>query len=138
MILADTHALVWWQSGSRRLPRSLRARLDSGSMVHVSSVSCWEVATLVARGRVEIDRPLRQWVADMASPASPIELVPLDPYAAVLAADLDAAGFHADPADRLLYATALTLGVPFATADERMHEFSRGAPSPLRVACIWR
>lgn len=138
MILADTHALVWWQAGSRRLPRSVRSRFDRGSVVHVSSVSCWEVATLVSKGRVELDRPLRQWVADMADPTTSIGLVPLDPYAAVLAAELDVTGFHRDPADRLLYATALTLGIPFATADERMHDFSHKAPSPLRVACLWR
>ena len=137
MILLDTHALVWWQAGSERLPRRLRERIDAASSVHVSAVSCWEVATLVARGRIRLDRPLRQWVSDMGDPANTVTLVPLDPFAAVLAADLDAAGFHPDPADRLLYAPAHGLGVPFATADARMRRFASDAPTHLRVACVW-
>lgn len=136
LILLDTHALVWWQQDPSPLPTSVARRIASADRVHVSAMTCWEVATLVASERVHLDRTLNQWLADMRDDEQ-IAMVPLVPDAAIRVADLDASGFHRDPADRLLYATALGLGVPFATRDSRMHAYSASAPSRLRVDCVW-
>ena len=64
-----------------------------------------------------------------------IELVSLTPRAAIQAFVLDVAGFHGDPADRLIYATAAELMVPLVTADTRIHDFVEGARLPVRL--VW-
>jgi len=64
-----------------------------------------------------------------------IELVPLSPRAAIRALALGRAGFHGDPADRLIYATAAEQMAPLVTTDARIHAFAeRGRPA---VRIIW-
>ena len=57
MIVLDTHALVWWLSDPARLPAKARRLIDGAvrdkQPVTVSSISFWEVAMLVDRGRLE-------------------------------------------------------------------------------------
>ena len=62
MIVLDTHAWIWWAVGSKKLPVRVRRRLDSAAHLAVSAISCWEVAMLVSRGRLKLDRPLVTWV----------------------------------------------------------------------------
>jgi PIN domain nuclease of toxin-antitoxin system len=133
-VLLDTHALLWWQSRSKRLSRPARKAISSAEVVLISAVSCWEVATLAAQGRIELDRSLDRWLSDMEKERS-LELVALSPRAAILAFDLARAGFHGDPADRLIYATAVERMVPLVTADERITTFAEEKNPALRI--VW-
>ncbi len=133
-LLLDTHALLWWQAKSKRLSRRAAKEIARADVVLVSAISCWEVATLLAERRIQLDRTIDAWLDDMASDDT-IELVPLTPRASVQAFALDVAGFHGDPADRLIYATAAELMVPLVTADTRIHEFVEGARLPVRL--VW-
>jgi PIN domain nuclease of toxin-antitoxin system len=99
--------------------------------VLLSPISFWEVATLVNKGRVELDRDMQQWVYDVCSEES-IKLAPLTPSAAASAACLG--GFHGDPADRLLYATARELRVPFVTKDRQIRDYARKSRD---IEVIW-
>lgn len=136
MILLDTHALVWWQQEPSPLPTRVWDRIARAKRVYVSAISCWEVATLASRGRIQMDRPLGQWIADMRAEPQ-IRLHPLSPDAAIQVLELERTGFHPDPADRLLYATALGLGVPFITRDARIRRYARSAPPRLGVEVLW-
>jgi PIN domain nuclease of toxin-antitoxin system len=52
-LLLDTHALLWWLAGDRRLPEPARAAVaDAANPVHVSAASAWEVATKVRLGNL--------------------------------------------------------------------------------------
>lgn len=76
---------------------------------------------LVAKGRIELDRPVARWVNDVVASG---EVVDAPVTASIGTA---AAGFGAlagDPADRLIAATAASLGVPVVTKDERLHAWS--------------
>ena len=133
-ILLDTHALLWWQAKSKRLSRRAAAEIRRADRILVSAVTCWEVATLLAQGRFTLDRTIDEWLEDMeADPA--IELVPLQPRAAVRALELAQAGFHGDPADRLIYATAAEQMVALLTADERIRSFAEHGRPAVRV--VW-
>jgi len=133
-LLLDTHALIWWQAKSKRLSRSARAEMKRADTLLVSAVSCWEVATLLARGRIELDRSLDDWLDDMDADPQ-VELLALSPRAAIHAHALDRAGFHRDPADRLIYASAADLLVPLVTADERIHAFAKKSHPAVRI--VW-
>jgi PIN domain nuclease of toxin-antitoxin system len=64
-LLLDTHVLLWWQAGSDRLSETARDAIDEARRVLLSPISCWEVAMLVAKRRVALDRPVERWVGDL-------------------------------------------------------------------------
>jgi PIN domain nuclease of toxin-antitoxin system len=133
MILLDTHALLWWQAGGERLSPAASRAIARADSVLISPISCWEVAALLARGRIALDRDVHVWVRDLLG-SDGVELAPLSPQVAVAAALLGAAGFHGDPADRFLYATALEQSVPLVTKDETIRSYAEKA-GDLRT--IW-
>ena len=52
-VLLDTHALLWWLDGDRRLSRRARATIaDAANAVLVSAASAWEIATKVRIGKL--------------------------------------------------------------------------------------
>ena len=124
MILLDTHVLVRYLMGDKKLGRRAVASIDKAlpdDEVFVSAISFWEVAMLVAKRRIQLDRPVEQWV-DVALALPGIQLAPLDPGIAVLSTKLPGE-FHPDPGDRMIVATALEHGVPVVTPDERIRAY---------------
>lgn len=123
MIVLDTHAWVWWVAGDRRLSQSARDEIDRAmgeSGLRVSSISPWEVATLVRRGRLELTMEVGDWIA--RSEALPfLRFVPVDNRIALRAVGLQ--GLHDDPADRIIVATALSLGARLVTRDRRLRAY---------------
>ena len=87
----------------------------------MSPMSCWEVASLVRRGRLGLTAPVGPWIAAALS-RDRVELLPLSPATAIFAGSL-AEPFPGDPADRLIYATALTQEAQLVTKDARIRDF---------------
>ena len=130
-VLIDTHVLLWWKADPGLLSTSATEHLDAASAILISPISCWEVAMLIAKGRVKLDRPTRVWVQDVLAPAQ-VELAELTATVAVAAAELP--GFHGDPADRFLVATAEALRVPLVTKDRLIHTF---AAERADLTAVW-
>lgn len=125
MIVLDTHALVWWVASPARLPAKARRLLDgvveSGGAVAASSISVWEVAMLVDRGRLELTVPVDDWISHLE--ALPfLQFVPVDNRVAARAVTLEKFPYR-DPADRMIVATALGLGARLITADARLRAY---------------
>jgi PIN domain nuclease of toxin-antitoxin system len=135
VILLDTHVLIWWASGDlQRLSPQARAAIEAeieraaqpgqAPGLLVSTISCWEVAMLVQRGRLALSLEVERWLAVMASiPA--VRLLPLEPAVAVAATRLPEP-FHADPVDRFLVAQARELAVPLLSADRKIRDYPHG------------
>ncbi len=124
MIVLDTHAWVWWVADPQRLSRAARAAIDQAAglrQLHVSCISVWEVAMLVARGRLRLTMDVGDWLAAAEALAS-LTFVPVDARIALRSVQL-AAPLHQDPADRMIIATALVLGARVVSKDERMHAY---------------
>lgn len=105
-LLVDTHALLWWALDDPKLSRPAYAAIaDSSSLVHVSAVSAFELATKHRLGKlptaeallVDLDRYLQE---------QGFAPLPLDLPSAERAGRLP--GPHRDPFDRLLVAQAIT------------------------------
>jgi PIN domain nuclease of toxin-antitoxin system len=128
VIVLDTHILVWLAAASERLGSAAREALSGGSELAISTVSIQEIAYLVTSGRVGLDRPLKRWVTDVLSVH---DIRPIAPSVSVAlrAGSLDGETFPGDPADRLIYATAVEHDAQLATADARLR-----AADPARVA----
>ena len=123
MIVLDTHAWLWWVSAPERLSRRASDAIAYSREVGICAISVWEVATKVARGRLELDRPIEVWVHQaLARPHS--QLLELSPEIAILAGSLGEQGFHGDPADRMIAATAMRLGAELVTKDRAIRAFS--------------
>ncbi len=128
-ILLDTHIALWLDSGSDRLRPSTRGLIDglwrNGGTVFTSAITAWEIALLVDTGRIELDSPVEAWIERFLDRPG-IEVVPLGIRAACRSYMLHhLAPPHSarDPADRLLIATAIELGCPLITYDERIVRF---------------
>lgn len=127
MIVLDTHAWLWWRNESVHLSARAKRAIAKADRIGVCAISCWEFAMLVAKGRISVDRPPLDWLRQALAVPS-VELLPLTPAVAVKSMQLE--GFHGDPADRLIVATALLEGVSLVTVDDRI----RGYPG---VVATW-
>jgi PIN domain nuclease of toxin-antitoxin system len=130
-VLVDTHALLWWQAGGDRLSPTAARQIDRALVVYISPITCWEIAMLVTKARVALDRPVNAWINDLLA-SSPTEIADLTPTIAVLAGQLQ--DFHGDPADRIIYATAATRQLPLITKDARLRDL---ATTSSAVAVLW-
>ena len=121
MIVLDTHAWIWWVSNPEMLSETARQVIDDAVRrreLFISTISAWEVAMLVEKGRLALALDVRDWIARSESLPF-VTFVPLSTAIAVESVRLP--GFpHADPADRIIVATALSLGARLVTKDEKL------------------
>lgn len=120
-VLLDTHALVWWTSDPDRLSPVANQAIEEADEVAVAAVTWWELAWLVKRERLVPVIPVRAWIADLARE---VRTLPLTPSIALSAAAIPAP-FPRDPADRLIYATAIEHGWRLVTKDRRLRDHDR-------------
>jgi PIN domain nuclease of toxin-antitoxin system len=115
-LLLDTHVWIWTQLAAHKLSRTVKRALENeASEVWLSPVSVWELMLLVEKRRVTLDRDVGEWATSAAS------MLKEAPLTAEIV--LETARFslpHRDPADRLLVATARSLGLTLVTSDARL------------------
>ena len=125
-LLLDTHVLVWLIFGEPMLGSKARAAIRVAARQQgllASAITPWEIGLLVSKKRIDLRRDVLEWMRDaLATPG--MSLVPLDPEIAVTSTRLPFE-MHADPADRILAATARQLGATLVTADHRLLELSK-------------
>jgi PIN domain nuclease of toxin-antitoxin system len=117
-LLLDTHILIWSVLEPRRLGPRVRRLLDTSSTeVWLSPITTWELVLLVDHGQIRLDAPFEKWLSDV-NEALALHEAPLTHEVVLAARDIRIS--HADPADRLLAATARYYDLRLATADERL------------------
>lgn len=124
MILLDTHAWVWWVSSPDLLSATAQKAIDDAvkkNSVFISSISSWEVALLVKQGRLELDRPVQEWIA-ATEMQDFCDFVPISNAVAIESVNLPEP-LHRDPADRMIIATARIHRWELVTKDGKMHEY---------------
>ncbi|MEN8149228.1 MAG: type II toxin-antitoxin system VapC family toxin [Planctomycetota bacterium] len=122
--LLDTCTWIWAVNRDRRLSRGARRRLETAAdddELHVSVISCWEVAKLVEKGRLSLSVPVRDWVG-RALERPGLSLVPLSPAIAVESTELPGE-MSLDPADQIIVATARHHSLAILTPDRRITEY---------------
>ena len=117
-LLLDTHILLWWVGGDRRLPKDAAAAAAAADAdVAVSAVSIWEIAIKRALGRVdvELDELTDAIIADGFSE------LPLRFAHSVQLAKLPR--HHDDPFDRMLIAQCIADGRRLVTRDDAIFRY---------------
>ncbi|HEY0972605.1 MAG TPA: type II toxin-antitoxin system VapC family toxin [Gemmatimonadales bacterium] len=128
LLLLDTHIWIWAVEGmhGRMAAAALveaEAARDAGRLL-VSAISVWEVAMLESRGWVAFDLPVTEWI-HTALRRSGARLLPLEPEIAVESTRLPGSP-QADPADRILMASARVTGARLVTCDARTLDYASG------------
>ena len=118
VLIMDTHTLVWLRYGDSRLGNDARRESElawRNNDAAVSAFTFWEIAMLRAKDRLDSPGDVAAWRRELLGQGL-IE-IPLDGDIGIRANALP--DFHADPADRIIVATALR-GHRLVTADERI------------------
>lgn len=119
MIVLDTHAWIWYvddpgKLGSKALA-AVELAVEAGEL-YVSCISTWEVLMLEQKQRLKLAIPADVWL-DRCQATGVFSFVPVDNTISRLSVSL---GLHGDPADRLIAATAISLGATLITKDRRL------------------
>jgi len=123
LIILDTHIWVGWVHGGPRLTASHEQLIGENEEagLGISAISCWEVAKLVEKGRLVLPRPIADWLQNaLAYPG--ITLMQLTPEIAVESTMLPG-GFHKDPADQIIVATARIHDCLLVTEDQEILDY---------------
>jgi PIN domain nuclease of toxin-antitoxin system len=117
-LLLDTHYWIWLLLGTEHMSQTetqLFERAAQDGNLFVSAASFWEAAQLIRKGRLEIDRPVYDWLmAGVAGIAA--KVLPITPEIACLSQTLPEP-CHNDPGDRFLMATARVHDLTLVTRD---------------------
>jgi PIN domain nuclease of toxin-antitoxin system len=125
MIVLDTHAWIWFVSNpdilSKRAEKAVNAAVKDKSIL-ISSISAWEVALLVTKKRLKLTLDITDWIAKSESLPF-IQFVPVTNSIAVKSVNLPLP-LHSDPADRIIIATAFSVGAALFKKDEKLLSYS--------------
>ncbi len=127
MLLLDTHIWLWYAEGiAGQLQPDIVSRIEDAlvtNRLHVSAISVWEIGLLVAKNRITLSAPVKDWV-EHATTLPGLHLHPLD-WQGALESTLLPGAPHADPADRLLVATARVGGYTLVTRDRKILDYGK-------------
>ena len=122
MIVLDTHIWFYYvNDGPETLSAESNRAIQENDVIGISIISCWEIAMLVEKDRLRLSIDVQDWI-NRALKYRGIKLIDLTPEIAVLATRLPGA-FHKDPADRIIVASCLNLGIPLITLDRATRDW---------------
>jgi PIN domain nuclease of toxin-antitoxin system len=134
-ILLDTHAWIWLFNGSTELSKDVIEQIDlagNRGKVFISAISVWELSMLAAKNRVNLSKPIHQWVKDSFSQPG-VNLSSMLPEIAIESSFLPGE-FHGDPADRIIVATARMSSLILLTRDQKILSYGeQGYVNCLKV-----
>jgi PIN domain nuclease of toxin-antitoxin system len=118
-LLLDTHILIWWLTGDRKLPKAIAGVIASKENdVAVSAAAIWEIAIKRALGTIDID--IDELLAAIASDGF-TEL----PIRFVHSSQLESLPrHHDDPFDRMQIAQAIVDGRRLITRDSTVLRYA--------------
>lgn len=121
-VVADTHTLIWYVFDLQRLSQAaltaLEQAVNTGNPIYVSAITVIEIAYLVEKGRFT-EEVLTRILNALDDPNVGIVLVPLDRNVSGAIRQIDRVTVP-DMPDRIIAATAFSLGIPLVTRDLRI------------------
>lgn len=126
-VLLDSHVVHWWSAEPSKLSRAASRAIETADELAVASISWFELAWLAEHDRIRVTVPVRSWLEELADE---VRTVGTTPAVAATAVALPTS-FPGDPADRLIYATAVEQGWRLVTKDRRLRDHR--APRPVTV-----
>lgn len=128
-LLLDTHILLWWLEGDRRLSKSNRETIADADTIFVSAASAYEVALKAKLGKID-------WEIEALRVAIGLEgfrLLDLNWKHLAVAGDLPTKT-NKDPWDRMLVAQSILEDMPLVTSDADLTSLYKEAKAHLGLA----
>ena len=120
--LLDTHVFLWATGESKRLPKKVLTTLENAeNVIHVSSITFWEIAIKVRTGKLALGRHEPDELPSRALEMG-FGLIELSPDEAATMGQL-AEDTHFDPFDRMLIWQAIQRGLTLISGDRQFREF---------------
>ena len=113
-MLLDTCALLWLVQGSHFLSLKILETINAAPIVYVSAISAFEITIKSAKKKLSLPLPVEEWWKNAVSHHN-LDVVSVSDEIFLRSASLPA--IHADPADRIIIATALLKNIPVITSD---------------------
>ncbi len=127
-VLLDSHVVHWWSAEPERLSRRATRAISAADELAISSISWFELAWLARHERIAVTMPTRSWLEQISEQVRTVGITPAIAAGAVALPT----SFPSDPADRLIYASAIELGCQLVTKDQRI----RDHPHPRSIT-VW-
>jgi len=118
-LLLDSHILHWWSAEPERLSATAAESLAAADELAVASITWYELAWLARHDRIAVEVPIRSWLGSLSESVRTFGVTPAIADAAVSLQAL----FPGDPADRIIFATAIEHGLKLVTKDGRMRRY---------------
>jgi PIN domain nuclease of toxin-antitoxin system len=119
-VLLDTHVVQWWSAEPDRLSSRASTLLNDATELVVAAITWYELAWLARHERIAVRIPIRSWLEQLAAGMRTLTITPAIAETAVSLPD----SFPGDPADRLIYATAVEHGLTLVSKDDRLRRHS--------------
>jgi PIN domain nuclease of toxin-antitoxin system len=120
-VLLDTHVVHWWSAEAHRVSAPARDTLDRADELAIAAISWFELAWLARNERILLNVPIRSWLEGLAAQ---LRTIGVTPAIADTAVSLPSS-FPRDPADRLIYATAVENDLSLVTKDRAIRDHAR-------------
>lgn len=117
-VLLDTHVVHWWSAEPKRVSKPAQKALDEAEELAVAAVSWFELAWLARNERIVVNVPIRTWLQGLAAQVRTIGITPAIADTAVALPS----SFPGDPADRMIYATAIEHDLRLVTKDQAIRD----------------
>jgi PIN domain nuclease of toxin-antitoxin system len=121
MIVLDTCAIIWDALEPKKLSRVAKTAIKSANQndgIWFCEISLWEIAMLMSKKRLVPGTSYAQFI-QLVLNSNQYHLVGLNTEIAELSANLPSQ-INADPADRIIAATAIIKKSPLVTADKNL------------------
>ena len=113
--LLDTHTLLWFLAGDKKLSHRARQLIDDPSNEKFLSIaSLWEIAIKVGLGKLDLDKPFEQMFPERLD-FNRIQILDITVDSLIKLTTLPF--HHRDPFDRLIIAQGLVEGLPIISVD---------------------
>lgn len=126
-VLLDTHVVHWWSAEPNRVSAAATKALSEADELALAAISWFELAWLARHERIAVTIPIRSWLEQLSAE---VRTIGITPAIADTAVSLPSS-FPGDPADRLIYATAIENGWRLITKDQKLRDHHQPRPVTL-------
>lgn len=121
VLILDTCAIIFDALTPERLGKKASVAIERAAVagnLACCDISWWEIAMLVAKGRLDPGTNAREFI-DLVMTARKFTVLAISPEIAVKSTD-QVLGTHSDPADRIIAASAIVHRAKLVTSDRKL------------------
>lgn len=119
-LILDTCALLWLAAGDKRLSRAAVKEINGSPAVYVCAISGFEIAIKVAKGKLKLPLPPKDWFEGVIEHHD-LTVLPLTLDICIAGVQLPS--LHDDPCDRFIIAAAKLNDLTVVTVDDRFGKY---------------